>query len=644
MKRSTMAIGLALPQIVAIMIALVVGVSRADECPNKFNAPKDVSVFEFSKEDAEKEYKGKIKEYAEDLVAECNKHKCKKGKQCTPIHVETPSKCFESEQAGRAGWACTGTFRGGCFCFTAAEKPKGAVPAPPNTAKPPETASECENKFGDQVDILGIGDDDTKAKTAHTQSLKDRIDLAAKDCSEKKCPDGTNQCRMYYTVTDPPKCEANPDKSIGGSICKSKFRAGCFCLGAKEELLAALLGTAPTTGEEYAAAPERPFRGEAMLAGIVYAPGCVPDELCTARLVPEAEAKEIKKTSKELVVEEVSVPEFLGSHAHAKFRGQVVNTKQAKRQPADGPLTFKMPPTGTTGTAMTAMTLVVTPPDKPDERVTVPIENLPPPSEKQPYKHASAPPVIPDNGICVVHDQLSGNGHATKISMNGTNVPVFVESPSEVAFRPGDVAQTGKNEFTITDQGTTKTYEAWNPALTIDANQNTLEQNQSTQFHVRVTGLGGIPGQCWASPGSTGAAEGGGGGGFVLLTIKNNSENTARMSGGNVIVLTLHEADIVDGNYTYEGTITAQEPGPFEIEASIEAHLAEAPPTRIAHGRGGPIAKGAPIGCCQYSNPASGNWCADETENECLGTWKGTNWKCNQNGRCGLNIPLGGGK
>src|ERR1700737_1906299 len=137
---------------------------------------------------------------------------------------------------------------------------------------------------------------------------------------------------------------------------------------------------------------------------------------------------------------------------------------------------------------------------------------------------------------------------------------------------------------------------------------------------------------------------GGAGGGFVLLTIKNNSENTARMSGGNVIVLTLHEADIVDGNYTYEGTITAQEPGPFEIEASIEAHLAEAPPTSIAHGRGGPIAKGAPIGCCQYSNPASGNWCADETENECLGTWKGTNWKCNQNGRCGLNIPLGGGK
>jgi hypothetical protein len=642
MKRSTMAIGLALPQIVAIMIALAVGVARADECPNKFNEPKDVVGAGDTKADAETAYKNKIADYVKDQAAECKQHKCKGKQQCTPIHVQTLANCSESKDKEHPGWSCTGTFRGGCFCLTSAEKPKGTAPIPPGATTPPETASECENKFGDQVDIVGVGEDDDDADTANAKSLKERIDQAAKKCSEKKCPDGTNKCRMMYTSTDP-KCEASPNKAIGGSICKSKFRSGCFCLGAKEELLAALLGTTPGTGEEYAGVPERPFRGKTELDGIVYAPGCVPDELCTARPVPEAEAKEIKKTS-DLAVEEVSVPEFLGSRGHKKFHGQVVDTKQAKRQPADGPLTFKMPPTGTTGTAMTAMTLVVTPPDKPDERVTVPIENLPPPSEKQPYKHASAPPVIPDNGICVVHDQLSGNGHATKISMNGTNVPVFVESPSEVAFRPGDVAQTGKNEFTITDQGTTKTYEAWNPALTIDANQNTLEQNQSTQFHVRVTGLGGIPGQCWASPGSTGAAEGGGGGGFVLLTIKNNSENTARMSGGNVIVLTLHEADIVDGNYTYEGTITAQEPGPFEIEASIEAHLAEAPPTRIAHGRGGPIAKGAPIGCCQYSNPASGNWCADETENECLGTWKGTNWKCNQNGRCGLNIPLGGGK
>ena len=642
MKRWTTGIELALPLLAAILIMLAVGVARADECPNKFDQPKDAAGVGDTKADAEKAYKAKIAEYVRDQKAECKKHKCKGKKQCTPIHVETPGKCSESKDKNFPGWACTGKFRGGCFCLTDAEEPGGTVPIPPGTATPPETASECENKFGDQVDILGIGDNDTKAKAAHTQALKERKDITAKECSEKKCSDGTNQCRMYYTSTDP-KCEANPDESIGGSICKSKFRSGCFCLGAEETLLAALLRTTPGTGEEYAAVPERPFHGDAMLAGIVYAPGCVPGELCTAHFVPEREAKEIKKTS-DFAVAEVRVPKHQDAHGHATLHFMVVNTDQAKHQPADGPVTFKVPLAETTTAAATAMAFDVALADKPDEPMIVPVENLPPATEEQPHKHASAPPVIPDSGICVVHDTLSGNGHATKIGVNGTDVPVFVESPSLVAFKPGDAAQTGKNEFTVTDEGTTKTYEAWDPALAIEANQTTLEQNQSTQFRVKLTGLGGIPDRCWASPGSTGPAEGGGaaGAGFVRLTIKNDSQNTARMSGGNVIVLTLHEADIVDGSYTYEGTITAQEPGPFEIEASIEAHLAEAPPTRIAYGHGGPIARGAPIGCCQYWNPASGNWCADETENECLGTWKGTNWKCNQNGKCGLNIPLGG--
>jgi hypothetical protein len=632
MKRWTTAIGLVLPPLAAILIALAAGVARADECPNKFDEPKDILGVGDTKGDAETAYKNKIADYVKDQAAECKKHKCKGKKQCTPIHVETPPKCSESKDKEHPGWGCTGKFRGGCFCLTAAEKPGGAVPTPPGTATPPETASECENKFGDQVDILGIGDNDTNAKAAHTKSLKERIDAAAKECSEKKCPDGSNQCRMYYTSTDP-KCEANPDTTIGGSICKSKFRSGCFCLGAKETLLASLLGPAQKTTEgEYAAAPERPYHGKTMLVGLVVARGCVAHEPCTAHLV--ANPKSIPETP-DMVVEEERVPEHRDAHGHATLHGMIVASKQAKRQPADGPVTFT--PSGGGGEEMmtatetaTAMTFDVALADKPDEPVDVPIENLPPVTEEHRHKHASAPPVIPDSGICVVHDKLSGNGHATRISMNGNDVPVFVESPSVVAFRPRDAAQTGKNEFTITDEGTAKTYEAWDPALAIDANQNTLEQNQSTQFHVRLTGLGGMPEQCWAS-----TEEGAAGEGYITLTIKNDSPERTKMSDGNVIVLTLHKADIVDGSYTYTGTITAgDQPGPFELDASIESHLAEAPPTRIAHGRGGPIAKGAPIGCCQYWNPASGNWCADETAGECLGTWMGTSVTCHQSGQC----------
>jgi len=258
MKHWTMKIGLRLPQIAAVVIALAIGVARADECPNKFDQPKDAAGVGDTKGDAEKGYKAKIAEYVRDQKAECKKHKCKGKKQCTPIHVETPPKCSESKDKKLPGWFCTGKFRGGCFCLNETEEPGGTVPTPPGTATPPETASECENKFGDQVDILGIGDNDTKAKTAHIQALNERKDAAAKECSEKKCPESTNKCRMYYTSTDP-NCEANPDKKIGGAICKSKFRSGCFCLGAEETLLAALLGPAPKTEGEYAAVPERPY-------------------------------------------------------------------------------------------------------------------------------------------------------------------------------------------------------------------------------------------------------------------------------------------------------------------------------------------------------------------------------------------------
>src|SRR5713226_1442058 len=57
MKRWTTGIELALPLLAAILIMLVVGVARADECPNKFDQPKDAVGVGDTKADAEKAYK-----------------------------------------------------------------------------------------------------------------------------------------------------------------------------------------------------------------------------------------------------------------------------------------------------------------------------------------------------------------------------------------------------------------------------------------------------------------------------------------------------------------------------------------------------------------------------------------------------------
>jgi hypothetical protein len=96
MKRWTTAIELALPLLAAILIMLAVGVARADECPNKFDQPKDAAGVGDTKGDAEKAYKAKIAEYVRDQKAECKKHKCKGKKQCTPIHVETRANALRA--------------------------------------------------------------------------------------------------------------------------------------------------------------------------------------------------------------------------------------------------------------------------------------------------------------------------------------------------------------------------------------------------------------------------------------------------------------------------------------------------------------------------------------------------------------------
>src|SRR5712692_10103136 len=384
-------------------------------------------------------------------------------------------------------------------------------------------------------------------------------------------------------------------------------------------------GARLTTGQEFAV--RRPFTGKTMLVGVVIAEGCVPGQTCTASLVPNPD--EIVGTPG-VVVKKVKVPERLNTRGHATLQGEVVASNQAKRQPADGPITFITPETG----AATAFGFEVALTDRPEEPVSVPIDELPP-SHRKPSKEASAPPVLPDNGVSVVHDKFSGNGHATKVSVNGTDVPVLAESQDMTAFRPGSAAKTGENEYTVTDHGVTKTYKLSAPTVSIKADQTTLEQNQSTQFHVTVSDVSGIPSSSWNSTGAEG------GRGHMLLTIKNDSANTATMLGGNLITVPLYENDFEGGVHTYDGTITAQSPGPFQLEATIDAKLAEAAPINVANERRN-IARGAETGCCQYNNPASGNWCAMETESECLGTWKGPKWGCNQSGTCGLNIPLGG--
>lgn len=328
-------------------------------------------------------------------------------------------------------------------------------------------------------------------------------------------------------MPDPPKeCDESPSKDYPGWSCKATFRGGCFCFDAGEEALAMAGGTGIPAGEEFAA--RRPFTGKTMLVGIVLAEGCLPGHTCTAGIVTNPDELE---GTKDVVVKKVRVPERETARGHATLKGIVVSSNQATRQPADGPITFTTPEGG----AAAALALDVALADEPEEPVSVPIDELPP-SHRKHHEEASAPPVLPDNGVCAVHDKFSGDGHSTKVAVNGTDVPVLAESQEVTLFRPGNAAKAGDNEYTITDNGVTKTYKLTAPSVSISASQTTLEQNQSAQFQVTVTlPASSIPDGSWSSDGE-------GGEGDILLTIKNDSPNTTTISGGNTIKIPIHKS------------------------------------------------------------------------------------------------------
>ena len=467
----------------------------------------------------------------------CKSDKCAKGKgECRLLKTGTQSCTGDDEK----GWTCTGIVRLGCFCLDPKEQVGKIAPTPASAPTPTETA--CPNKFDDQKEVIGASDKTgekgkTEAQTEHDKIVEEDKTAGAKACDEHKCPGEKQSCRLYYTTTEP-KCTESPFKEVPGWNCKSQFRGGCFCFDNAESGLLSMAGeTGLPAGQEYAA--HRPFRGKTMLVGVVLAEGCDPNHSCTAGLVTNPD--EIAGTPG-VVVKKVEVPERRNARGHATLQGIVVASNDAKRQPADGPITFVTPESGTA----TAIALDVALVDNPEEPVSVPIDELPP--HRKHREEASAPPMLPDNGVCIVHDKYSGNSHATGVSINGTDVPVLAESQAMTVFRPGDAAKTGENEYTITDGGVAKTCKLTSPSISIAASQTTLEQNQATQFQVTLSDLGSIPDSSWSSSGGDEGGEG-----YILLTIKNDSPNTTTVSGGNLITVKIHKSDAPRRNFHLPG-------------------------------------------------------------------------------------------
>ncbi|HEY6395138.1 MAG TPA: hypothetical protein VIX12_06940 [Candidatus Binataceae bacterium] len=324
-----------------------------------------------------------------------------------------------------------------------------------------------------------------------------------------------------------------------------------------------------------------------MPAGFILPSDRRPGETCTGILVSNPEDY---AGIPGLTVVNMEIPEHL-KNGRAELAGMVVDTNRQKRQRADGPIVFDNP----AGAAEGPVSVEVAISDRPNEKTRQVLARL---SDSQNLLKRSSParftiaPIMPDTGVSVVHGPFSGAGTATRVIVNDTPAEIVAENPGEVFFQPANDMTEGGNPVRVIEGEREESFYVYLPELQIDADKTALHKGESTAFRVKLSGLQDLPAGAWASglpselydlgevaklaPDFTPPASSEEG--VILLVIKNDSSATADIepARGNVITREIHRADLLNGSFIYEGTISAKASGPFKIEAFIRPFLAEA--------------------------------------------------------------------
>lgn len=187
----------------------------------------------------------------------------------------------------------------------------------------------------------------------------------------------------------------------------------------------------------------------------------------------------------------------------------------------------------------------------------------------------------------------SFDGDATNTHVRvGTEVArVISETPGGCETQVPATSPTGPVEILVTEGGRTTRLRTAAIRLKMGADQLHLLRGQSTNYHVVVEGLNGIPDSAWnggpdpqfldhaalerAAPGTRipGRSEPG----HVLLTIENASRDTITLlkSTGEVFRLVIRRGDVsAKGTYEHRGVIQSLKDGRFNIKGSVFALVA----------------------------------------------------------------------
>ena len=192
-------------------------------------------------------------------------------------------------------------------------------------------------------------------------------------------------------------------------------------------------------------------------------------------------------------------------------------------------------------------------------------------------------PVLPQGRLGAVRGPFTGNLFDDQVHLDGVHITPIAETPNSYYFMPPDGLTAGLNNFQIGGYGTPETtLPVFYMTLTMWADATNLHKGQQTTYHLKLSGLNGLPGSAWSSsfyqsdligPSDLqgGAPPNSSRKGTITLTITNQTPSVITMK--NVYTELNAQSFVPAGTFQFDGGVGAIMDGSFGIVGIARAFL-----------------------------------------------------------------------
>jgi hypothetical protein len=191
-------------------------------------------------------------------------------------------------------------------------------------------------------------------------------------------------------------------------------------------------------------------------------------------------------------------------------------------------------------------------------------------------------PVLSQGRLGALRGPFSGDDYGNYVRLDNLQLPSIAATPDTFYFMPPDGLTSGLHNFQIGGFGTPRTIlPVFYMTLTMWADQTNLRRGQSTTYHLKLTGLNGLPSSAWSSPffpsdlvspsDLQGSSPSSSRTGTITLTITDESPGVISMK--NAYTVLDAQAFAPSGTFQVDGGVGAILDGGFSILGVARAFL-----------------------------------------------------------------------